>query len=215
MNQKTLSGIILIVIAFGFGIFMSTRFGSEAPGIDAPLNIDNLVLLSPAKKVNSFSLNNQDNQKFTNENLAGKWSLLFFGYTSCPDVCPTTLNTLAASMEKLKSEKNIKLPQVVFISVDPDRDSYKKDPSKLKNYISFFSKDFIAATGSHEELKKLTSQLGTAYEIYNSRNKKNYEVGHSAFISIVNPKGQYRGFISTPHTVDSIVNTVRALNKNG
>lgn len=212
MNKNTISIIILIFTALGAGYYLSVTEYNNHP--------ENIVLLSPAKELKNISLIDHNNNIFTKENLIGKWSLIFFGYTSCPDICPTTLHVLTDSYKKLLVLNYKVLPQIIFISVDPDRDRYKGNPNKLKNYISLFHQDFIAATGNHSQLKILTSQLGAAYGMKKSSglkkyNKEEYEVAHTPLIFIVNPQGQFHGFIRPPHTPELIINSLKYLAKNG
>jgi len=213
INKKIIAVVLIILVMLGAGYFLACNSKNVSQD-------KNIVLLSPAKDLFNISLTDQNNNEFKKKNLKGKWSLIFFGYTSCPDICPTTLHTLTSSYEQLIAEDFAPLPQILFISVDPDRDKYKGNPKKLKNYIAFFHKDFIAATGNHNQLKLLTSQLGAAYGIKKSSatkkySKDNYEVAHTPLIFIINPLGQYRGFIRPPHTPDMITELIEELAKNG
>ena len=127
-----------------------------------------------------FQLTDQYGHKFDNSNLKGKWTLFFEGYTSCPDICPTAMTKLAAAYPKLIKDEPF---QVVFISVDPNRDT----PDKLKQYTSFFNKKFIAVTGKQKQLLPLTRNLGMAYSMVGQG--KNYLITHSATMTLVSPKG--------------------------
>ncbi|RYV01022.1 SCO family protein [Shewanella sp. OPT22] len=128
-----------------------------------------------------FKLIDQYGHKFDNSNLKGKWTLFFVGYTSCPDICPTAMTKLAAAYPKLIKDKPF---QVVFISVDPNRDT----PDKLKQYTSFFNKKFIAVTGEQKQLLPLTRNLGMAYSLIGEG--KNYQITHSATMTLVSPQGE-------------------------
>ncbi|RLV59252.1 SCO family protein [Parashewanella curva] len=141
----------------------------------------------PTKKlVIPFHLTNQYGKSFTNESLQGKWTLFFVGYTTCPDICPTAMTKLAAAYPKLKKDHPF---QIVFISVDPERDSLHK----LKEYTTFFNKHFIAVTGSQSQLLPLTRNLGMAYSKVGEG--KNYLISHSATMTLVSPKGLKIGII--------------------
>nr|WP_239480237.1 SCO family protein [Parashewanella hymeniacidonis] len=128
-----------------------------------------------------FKLTDQYGHKFDNSNLKGKWTLFFVGYTSCPDICPTAMTKLAAAYPKLIKDNPF---QVVFISVDPNRDT----PDKLKQYTSFFNKKFIAVTGEQKQLLPLTRNLGMAYSLIGEG--KNYQITHSATMTLVSPQGE-------------------------
>lgn len=217
MNKKTLSISFLAFAGLAVGIYFlvanSNYFSNKKIS-------SNVILLSPAKVLKNISLLDHNDKSFTNKNLTGKWSFIFFGYTSCPDICPTTLHVLANSYKKLLLAESKNLPQIIFVSVDPDRDRYKGNPDKLKNYISFFHKDFIAVTGNHNQLKLFTGQLGAAYGIKSAASgkrysKEDYEVAHTPLIFIVNPQGQFSGFIRPPHTTEIILDLFEHLLKNG
>ena len=143
-----------------------------------------------------FQLLDHNNQSFGKPELAGKWSLMFFGYTSCPDVCPTSLQSLSDMMKAIGDEDVRRVLQVIFISVDPDRDT----PAILKKYLQYFNSDFIGATANLADLDRLTKALG----IMHSRDKTSedqidYGVSHSASILLLNPKAEFAGLFSAPH----------------
>ena len=136
------------------------------------------------RDINEFSLTDHHNQTFTRQHLQGKWSWIFLGYTSCPDVCPTTLQELNFVYDDLKSiTADI---QVMLLSIDPKRDTV----DVLANYIKYFNKEFIALTGGHEVLFPLTRDFGLMYAINDQLDGKPYTVDHSASMILINPKGQ-------------------------
>ena len=142
-----------------------------------------------------FLLFDHDFKPIRNSNLKGHWTLFFFGYLNCPDVCPTTLQTLATSVELLKNEQNAKNIQVIFVSVDPWRDT----PEKLKQYVQYFNSDFIGASADTPQLNILTNFFKVIY--YNNRtdnSSKEYDVAHSDQLLLVNPDGEYSGYFKAP-----------------
>ncbi|GIU29594.1 SCO family protein [Shewanella schlegeliana] len=128
-----------------------------------------------------FTLTDQQGNSFTNADLQGKWSLFFIGYTSCPDVCPTTMGKLSSAYPKLSQDTEL---QVVFISVDPKRDSREI----LESYIQFFNPEFIALTGEHSQLFPVTRSLGFVYAMIGD--DSDYQVDHSASFALISPKGE-------------------------
>lgn len=136
------------------------------------------------------------------QDFKGKWHLLYFGYTFCPDVCPvelTALHDMYAQLEtKIVKEK---LPQVVFISIDPKRDS----PKRAMEYAHYFDPNFIGITGKPEQLTELGDPLGIAWfkekntNILAEASDKNYLISHSTTILMVNPEGKVVGFFPAPH----------------
>jgi len=168
------------------------------------------TLLPSAKAITDFQLTGQNGKPFTRNNLAGKWSFAFFGYTHCPDVCPTSLSMLAQVMKKLKQGNSLDtLPQVVFFSVDPERDT----PELLAKYLPYFSPDFIGVTGDPQEILRLTRQLGIVYGKSPGENSDDYLVNHSASIILFDPDGDFRALFGTPHDPALIAQDFVAISK--
>ncbi|MFP2769087.1 SCO family protein [Oceanisphaera sp. KMM 10153] len=151
---------------------------------DRKNNLTEAVVIYPEPRtLTPFTLTDADGRSFTEQNLLGRWSLVFVGYTHCPDICPTTLSDLARIYPELTrlSDK----AQVVFVSADPARDT----PERLKAYTAYFNPDFVAVTAEHERLTPAMQQLGLIYGIF-ERDQADYLVDHSASIALVNPRGQ-------------------------
>jgi protein SCO1/2 len=146
-------------------------------------------LYPQARALPSFELVDHNKQTFTSENLIGHWSLVFVGYTYCPDICPTTLAELKSiypELQKIPSDFPI---QIVLLSVDPKRDT----PERLNEYINFFHTDFIAVSGEHSQLFPLVRAMGMMYSMSESTDNPNYLVDHSSSVVVVNPKAQVIG----------------------
>jgi len=141
-----------------------------------------------AREIKPFQLTDHHNQTFTKEKLTGKWSWVFFGYTSCPDVCPTTLQELNFVYDDLKLISQD--TQILLVSVDPNRDT----PEKLAQYIAYFNKEFIALTADHGVLFPFARNLGLMYAINEpegeNADKNSYLVDHSASLVLINPQGK-------------------------
>ncbi len=146
-----------------------------------------------------------DNSAFTLDDLTGHWSLLFYGYTSCPDICPTTMSTLVTA----KKQAGKDFPQVYFISVDPQRDSLPN----LSAYVKYFDKDFIGVTGSEKMLQALALQTSVVFmkAPSESGSENDYLMDHSSALLVINPQGQLVAFINPPHTPESVLKAVSAL----
>ncbi|MGL5039497.1 MAG: SCO family protein [Aeromonas sp.] len=138
------------------------------------------------RDINDFALTDANNQPFTPASLHGHWTLLFVGYTFCPDICPTTLADLRSIYAELK--QIAPTSQVVFISADPQRDTLPR----LKTYTAFFNPEFKAATAPHDKLFPFVRNLGLVYAIVNT-GKQDYMVDHSASIVLINPQGKLQG----------------------
>ena len=173
MKKRLLVGAILLI---GLGGLAAVKLSTPKP-----LVLETSFEFPIGKAVAPFSLVNQDNQEFTNSNLQGKWSLFFVGYTSCPDVCPTTMAKLSALYPSLAELGPI---QIVFLSVDPQRDT----PEKLKSYVQYFNPNFVAVTGSHAQLQPIVRSLGMVYAMVGDGD--DYQVDHSTSLILVSPLGE-------------------------
>ena len=142
--------------------------------------------INPPRVLGAFQLIDQQ--------LLGKWSFVFFGYTHCPDVCPTTLTEMSTLANQLGEHTDI---QYVFISVDPTRDS----PDYLADFVSYFNKQFIGVTGENQQLKQLARQLDITYSLGDSDTKE-YVVHHSSAILLIDPMGHYVTRYKAPHYVE-------------
>ncbi len=147
--------------------------------------------LPSAISIEDFSLYNQDAATIQNEALEGHWTLLFFGYTFCPDVCPTTLAELNQVAAKVKNDAF----QVVLVSVDPERDT----SAKLKDYIHYFNPKFQAWSGELSQVESLARQLHIFFQ--KQPYQDSYLMDHSSQIVLINPQGQYEGFFTAPLSV--------------
>ena len=143
---------------------------------------------------------------FGNADLAGRWTFLFFGYTRCPDVCPTTLS-LMTEAKGLLAGASAPVPQVVFVSVDPRRDT---DPL-LAEYLAAFDQSFIGVSGDDASLAPLTVALGVRYQRLDASDVRNYTVDHSAAIYLLDPQGRVAAVFPPPQTAGLLASTLRRL----
>jgi protein SCO1/2 len=158
-------------------------------------------ILTPARKIAVPALKKNNAQAFTDEDLIGQWSFMFFGYTNCPDVCPTTMGVLAQAKKTALSNNHI-FPQVIFVSVDPQRDK----PEMLTEYLQYFDKDFIGVTGDEKMINALTLQMSVPYMIMApEEGSEGYVVDHSAAVLLLNPEGKLIAFLNPPHDPKTIL----------
>jgi len=167
------------------------------------------VMLNEFRQMQAFDLVSSKNGRFTNSNLQGKWSFVFFGYTSCPDICPATLYVLDQVNSLLQEDADIKADniQFAFISVDPGRDTLKK----LDDYAGYFNKGFIAVTGMPDEIKAFSGQFGAGYIIEPETAPGLYNVIHTAAIFLVDPFGRPVASFSQPHYSRTIYSQFRKI----
>lgn len=165
-------------------------------------NNPSLVMQVTHKKLPDFSFEMAGKQTFTNQNLLQHWTLLFIGYTFCPDVCPTTLADLDRVYPELSKPPYDKI-QIVFISVDPNRD--KAD--NLAEYVHYFNPQFIGTTSSHKELFPFSQALGLVYGIVEEGYSEDdyYLVEHSASLVLVNPKGEHYATFKAVLNADDVI----------
>ncbi|WP_370164973.1 SCO family protein [Marisediminitalea sp.] len=143
-----------------------------------------------------ISLVDQTNTSVDNTVFNGHWNLLFLGYTYCPDICPTTMASLGRVYPELKNIDSDNAVQVVFVSVDPNRDS----PERLASYVEYFNAEFVALTGEHAQLFPFVRSLGLMYAIAESTDNPNYLVDHSASVVVVDPQGRALGRFKPKYT---------------
>ena len=172
--------------------FMTSR--PEAPAIDG-------LLWPKSKALTAFALEDHHREAFTLDRLTGRWTLLFFGYTHCPDVCPVTLTVLKNAIALMgKADADAELPQVVFVSVDPERDTLEH----LAPYVSYFDPDFLGVTGSDENLATLARQLGILYLRAEPDANGDYLVDHTAAVFLIDPRGHLVALFQAPHALERI-----------
>jgi len=196
---------VLLCVAFVAIVLGSLGYRvTREPLLDeAALREQGTYLLPSPRDIAPFSLVDQHGNEFTNAALLGHWSLMFFGFTSCPDVCPVTLSALAQAEAKLSQGGPKKLfdnLHVYFVSVDPDRD----DQATLDRYVTAFSPRFTGVTGTQEALAAFAQQLNVAF-MKVPDGKGGYVVDHTGNIVVIDPKGRYVGFMKLPHQADRIV----------
>ncbi len=192
--MKQLFKIYLLIFAMIFLPTISVAASQSA--------IDATVFTTP-RAIIPFKLTDNQGNTFTNKNLQGHWTFLFFGFTHCPMICPTTMALLNKVYTKLKTLNKASNVNVVLVSIDPQRDTVQR----LNQYVHTFNKHFIGLTGSKAEIDKLSQQLGiVAMRIPGKTKAQNdYDINHSGAILLVAPSGKLIALFSMPHKADNIV----------
>ena len=200
----TATGVTLAIVLVGV-VFMLTRPVNAAKPLPAELHG---ILMDTPRDIAPFQLVDHQDEGFDAARLQGKWSLLFFGYTHCPDICPTTLATLRGMAKDLQQTPAYYADtQFVFVSVDPKRDTV----AHLKEYIGYFHPDFLAATGEKSQIDRLAQQLGAVYMFEGDTGSDDYIVNHSATVAIVDPQGRWIARINPPHSAGEMADNFRRL----
>ncbi|BCA26097.1 SCO family protein [Metapseudomonas otitidis] len=189
--QKTVF-VLIALVALVLGLTVNKVLNGQRQADPTRLLDAGIVLLPQPRTVPAISLTDQDGKPIAMNELKDKWSLLFFGYTFCPDICPTTL----AQMRELKGllpEAARDRVRIVMISVDPNRDT----PQQLKQYLGYFDPAFLGATGELASIQKLANAVSIPF-IPADTSKENYTVDHSGNLVVIGPDGTQRGFIRAP-----------------
>ena len=197
-TQKTVF-ILVALVALIVGLTVNKVLTGRSEGNPTELIDAGIILLPQSRGVPGVQMTDEQGRPVTLDELKGKWSLLFFGYTYCPDICPTTLAQLRQVKSELPKEAVERL-QVVLVSVDPNRDT----PQQLKQYLGYFDKDFRGLTGSLEETQKLANAVSIPF-IPADTSKPGYTVDHSGNLAILGPDGRQRGFIRAPFNSQKMV----------
>ncbi len=195
-----LFSLLLLAFLVLFNLFSSR---GTPPELQAVLRIQPSIL-------KPFTLTDHDGKPFTLSQLKGKRTLLFFGYMSCPDICPTTLATLNQVYKKLGTIPGARTDlQVVFVSVDPARDR----PEKLAEYVHYFNQRFIGLTASKEAIDKFTRQFSAGYVLEEKQADGNYLVSHTSSIFLIDPQANLIATFSPPHQARTLVSQYLLIKK--
>jgi protein SCO1 len=186
----TVAGLLLI-IAVIVGGFVH-RVTQPRVMTESEMRINGLYVFETPRDLGEFALVDHHGNAFDPARLEGQWSLVFFGFTHCPDICPTTmsfLNQFVGSIEGTEAEDT----QVVMVSVDPARDSVEQ----LATYVPFFNPEFIGVTGDFLDIHRFATVLNTPFRKVPGEGD-DYQVEHSANVALINPRGDYHGFFKSP-----------------
>lgn len=188
--MKKIAFALVAVVAIVAGVLVAQQLRPKLP--EYALYYQQPRVLAP------FQLTDHFGEPFTNVSLRDKWSLVFLGYTSCPDICPTTLQEINFNFDAIK--QLAENTQLLLVSVDPRRDTVKR----LAEYISYFNDEFIAVTAGHDVLFPFVRQLGLMYALTDDAANDNYLVDHSASLLVINPAGQIVALFKPEHTPGQI-----------
>ena len=169
------------------------------------LQINGAMLLHNPTALTDFQLVDHLHQPFSLDRLKGMWSIIFFAFTSCPDICPTTLSTLNSVYNQLSQEEQNNL-QVFMISLDTDHDT----PERLALYVPYFNSDFVGITGDQGSVGKLATQLNVAYNLV-PLDQDTYTIDHGTQLVLINPSGEYHAFFKSPHSNTVLLESWRSI----
>lgn len=185
---------IIIAISFILGLVISVKkTPTEKPEYTG-------VIWPNPPKVSEFTMLNSYEKEITETFLEGTWNLIFFGFTHCPDICPSTLSTLSIAEQTLRERKIFDKSNIIFISIDTHRD----DPNLIRRYLSNFSNSFIGMTGEESELKKLGDSLGAVF-YRRKMNDGKIIIDHSSSLFILSPENELLGVLTQPFSSKDVV----------
>lgn len=194
---------LVAIVAIAAGMLLSRALLDRSGGP----TLAKATLIDPARPLPPMAFTDQNGQPFGPEQLRGHWSILFFGFTFCPDICPTTLAVLAQVEKKLTDLPTEQRPHIVLVSVDSKRDT----PERLAQYVKSFSPTFTGiTTGDQAAVQEFALKMGVPVAI-SEQPGGNYTVDHSAAIFVVDPNGALRALSSTPHEVPIIAEDYRSI----
>ncbi|MGE0081240.1 MAG: SCO family protein [Thiohalomonadaceae bacterium] len=195
---------LLVVTSLAVGLLAGIAFWNGAGPALPPPELE-VPLLPEPRPITPFQLTDHDGNRLDADSLRGRWSVVFIGYTHCPDVCPTTLQTMTATARHMaESPDGMDHTRFIFVSVDPKRDS----PAQLKEYLAYFHPAFIGATGEREQIDALVRQLGAIYMFEGDTTGDSYIVNHSATLYVVDPQGRFYARLQPPHDAAQIADTL-------
>jgi protein SCO1 len=182
--------VMAVFILVVFALFLNKIL---TPRVLSPieLQVNGAIEFTQPRRFPDFELIDQQGARFDKSRLLGRWTLVFFGFTHCPDICPTTMAALASWFETLAPDIQ-KTTQVVLVTVDPARD----DQATMAQYVPYFHRDFVGLTGDFLTIKRLATQLNVAFT--KVLQGDDYTVDHSAIVALINPKGDYHAFFKPP-----------------
>jgi len=207
-------GLCLGFIAVVVGLFVYSVTRTPVLSNEA-LREKGVFILPTPREIAPFELENHSGEVFSLEDLTGRWTFAFFGFTNCPDVCPTSMAVMGQARRVLGA-KNAAAFQGVLVSVDPERD----DAVTLGSYATAFAEDFIGVRGTRRDLGVFAEQVNAAFarvpafDDAGAPLADSYQVEHTANIVIINPRGHYHGFIKYPQQADTIVAAFESLAAN-
>jgi protein SCO1/2 len=193
---------IVLLLAAGAGALVAKQQLQPSPAIE----LVNGTRLSPPREPAGFTLVSHTGAPFVRDTLRGQWTLMFFGFTHCPGICPMTLTTLADVRKRLHDLPATDLPRIVLVSVDPERDT----PARMAEYVTEFDAPIVGVTGPAREIDEFASDLGITHRKVPTGGD-DYMMDHSAVVLLFDPEGREAAVFSPPHTAEQLAADYRRM----
>lgn len=203
MSKRLVFVLIVALLAAGLGLWAAQRLHGPAAPAAPKLPATHAVTLLPAPRMlPAFALQQADDTALTPDTLKGHWTLVFLGYTHCPDVCPTTLAQLAGAQKQWAALPAATRPRVLFVSADPERDT----PQLVAQYAHAFHPDTLAATAPIPQLEAFARALSLVFMKVPgpSGDAADYNIDHSAALVLLDPQARMAGVVQPPFDVKGI-----------
>jgi protein SCO1/2 len=194
---------LLLMMAIMFAGFLY-RISLPRVMTDTEMQVNGLYLLETPRDIGEFALIDHHGKPFDPARLEGQWTMIFFGFTYCPDICPATMAFLNQFVDSLEGTE-VEDTQVVMLSVDPGRDTVEQ----LSTYVPFFNPEFIGVTGEFLDIHRFATSLNTPFRKVMGEGD-DYQVDHSANVVLINPRGDYHGFFKAPLDLGKMKTTYRS-----
>ena len=202
-------GVAAVAAGIWFGLLL---YGGAFEPKSIAEDLKGATLLPRPKLLEDFALTDQDNQLVDRESLKGRWTFLAFGYTYCPDICPTMMATYDALEKQLARSGDGPQPDFLFVSVDPERDT----PERVGEYVGYFNPRIRGATADHEVLRPLTAQLGILYQRSEDQDTTlGYLVDHSGAMLLLDPQARLAAIFGMPHDPLTMAEDFRTISSHG
>lgn len=208
MFNRTTAYILIVAVAMGLGLWAAERFHGPAPAAAAQLQA--VKQFPEPRTLPDFALRQSDGTQLVPGELKGPWTLVFLGFTHCPDVCPTTLMELAQAQRRWEALPASTRPRVLFVSVDPERDS----TDRIGEYAHGFHADTLAATADLPTLESFARSVSMVFAKVpppDGAPANQYSVDHSATIAVLDPQARMAGVITPPFVPEAIAGDLLAL----
>lgn len=212
MFNRTTLLILLVALGTGAGLIAAEYVFNRRPPAGPELKA--VRLLSTPRELPGFSLQQSDRTQLIPGELRGHWTVVFLGFTFCPDICPTTLSQLAQAQKRWASLPDTQRPRVLFVSVDPERDTVEK----IGEYAHGFHKDTLAATADIPTLEKFTKSLSLVFAKVPLRADAppdQYTIDHSSALVLLDPQGRMAGVVQSPFMAQDVAADLIALTQEG
>lgn len=206
---KALSFLAVGLVALTAAVFYFGIFSHRLVVTPQNIKIDG-VFLPVGQEIANFNLTDNQGKRFTKSDLLGHWTMVFFGFTNCGYVCPTTMAELNKMYRNLQETlPDSQLPLVVMVSVDNERDTV----DRMNSYVKAFNPHFVGLIGSEQEIISLEKQLHivSAKMQADGQGKDHYTINHSAELIVFNPKAQVQAFMSYPHHAQQMMNDYKQI----